>query len=115
MQPLSANITAGSTDVVTCTARGFPFTDIYWQKNGQNISDILSSEIATYSQTTSEPNMVDLTVVGSLMITGPVLSTGGNFSCVAKNFLVTFEEKFSEEVEIFVQCECYKLSGIVFS
>ena len=101
----SSNKTAGGVDSISCTARGFPFTSIYWQKNGQNISDIQRSEIAIYSQSVSSPNTSELTVVGTLTITGPVLSTGGNFSCIASNFLVTFEKAVSNEVEISVQCK----------
>ena len=107
VQPVSASITAGSIDTITCTARGFPFNDIYWQKNGQNITDII--ETASYSQSVSEPNNADLTVVGTLTINGPVLSTEGNFSCIAKNYLVTLEEAFSNKVEIYVHCECVLL------
>lgn len=90
-------------DTINCTARGFPFIHIYWQRNGVNITDI--SSIASYTATQSEPNTTDLTVVGTLAINGPVLSTQGNFSCIATNFLVTFEEAFSEVVDVFVQCE----------
>lgn len=104
VDPPVTNISAGSVDTITCTARGFPFTDIYWQRNGVNVTDIPSS-VASYTQTVSEPNVTNLTVVGTLGISGPVLSTQGNFSCIATNYLVTFEAAFSKVVDVFVQCK----------
>ena len=108
-QPVSSNITAGGEDVITCEARGFPSPNIYWQKNGQNLTSIEQS-IASFEEDII-PNQPELSAIGRLTIKDSVLSTGGNYSCVATNLLVTFETVFSNEVEVFVQCKfcisCY--------
>lgn len=101
-QPLSyITPTAGGVVTLNCSVRGFPPVHITWQKNGVNLTDI--SSIATYGQLSQYDHNI-LVTTSTLTIEGPVLSTGGNYTCTASNNLRSFERIISDETQLSVQC-----------
>ena len=99
---MTINATAGYVSSLTCIARGFPRVNIYWQKNGTNITDIES--VAVFKQDIAFNDQA-LEATGTLTITGSVLSTNGNYTCTASNMLKTFKTATSDEKQVFVQCK----------